>query len=76
MICPRCGDDHIVELAHSPVAGIWTVFQCAECLFTWRSTEPPRRSDREHYPDAFRMDARDITDAAAIPPVPPLLTGS
>ncbi|MEH2920014.1 non-oxidative hydroxyarylic acid decarboxylases subunit D [Samsonia erythrinae] len=73
MVCPRCGHDHINEMAHSPVSGIWTVYQCDRCIYTWRSTEPPRRSDRSHYPQAFRMDSKDIADAPAIPAIPDLL---
>lgn len=55
MICPRCADAHIELMATSPVKGVWTVYQCQHCLYTWRDTEPLRRTSREHYPQAFRM---------------------
>lgn len=55
MICPRCADEHIEVLATSPVKDVWTVFQCQHCFYTWRNTEPLRRTSREHYPEAFRM---------------------
>ncbi|WP_072209204.1 non-oxidative hydroxyarylic acid decarboxylases subunit D [Pantoea stewartii] len=74
MICPRCADEHIEMMATSPVEGIWTVQQCQHCLYTWRSTEPARRTEREHYPDAFRMTQHDIDTAPEVPSVPPLLT--
>lgn len=49
MICPRCADAHIELMATSPVKGVWTVYQCQHCLYTWRDTEPLRRTSREHY---------------------------
>ncbi|VEA33100.1 Hydroxyaromatic non-oxidative decarboxylaseprotein D [Salmonella enterica subsp. enterica] len=39
MICPRCADAHIELMATSPVKGVWTVYQCQHCLYTWRDTE-------------------------------------
>ncbi|MEX8526733.1 non-oxidative hydroxyarylic acid decarboxylases subunit D [Salmonella enterica] len=57
MICPRCADAHIELMATSPVKGVWTVYQCQHCLYTWRDTEPLRRTSREHYPQAFRYSA-------------------
>lgn len=55
MICPRCADEQIEVMAKSPVKDVWTVYQCQHCLYTWRDTEPLRRTSREHYPQAFRM---------------------
>ena len=73
MICPRCADEHIEVMATSPVKDVWTVYQCQHCLYTWRDTEPLRRTSREHYPDAFRMTQKDIDDAPQVPTIPPLL---
>lgn len=53
MICPRCADEHIEVMANSPVKGVWTVYQCQHCLYTWRNTEPLRRTSREHYRRRF-----------------------
>ncbi len=39
MICPRCADEKIEVMATSPVKGVWTVYQCQHCLYTWRDTE-------------------------------------
>ncbi|KME22106.1 cytoplasmic protein [Klebsiella pneumoniae] len=63
MICPRCADEKIEVMATSPVKGVWTVYQCQHCLYTWRDTEPLRRTSREHYPEAFRMTQKDIDEA-------------
>ncbi|MFB4204951.1 Phenolic acid decarboxylase subunit D [wastewater metagenome] len=71
-ICPRCGAGGVDVLFESPVTGVWEVRQCDTCLYTWRTSEPPRRSDRAHYPDAFRMTEADMNHAEAIPTVPPL----
>jgi hypothetical protein len=72
-MCPRCADEDVQRLAVSPVNGVWEVLQCARCLYTWRTTEPPRRTQREHYPDAFRMTQADIDNAPEVPTVPPLI---
>ncbi len=73
MICPRCADENITVMATSPVANVWIVYQCQHCLYTWRSTEPLRRTSREHYPAAFRITQKDIDTAPEVPTIPPLL---
>lgn len=73
MICPRCGEDHVEILAKSPVPDVWEVFQCQHCLYTWRSTEPARRTDRDQYPEEFKMTQADIDNAPMVPSIPPLL---
>ncbi|MBQ4771392.1 hypothetical protein F9U44_07785 [Pectobacterium versatile] len=74
MVCPRCADERIVVMVTSPEQGVWTVYQCQCCLYTWRDTEPQRRISREHYPEVFRMTQKDIESAYAFPGIPPLLT--
>lgn len=69
-VCPRCRHDSTDILALSPIAGVWSVFQCKSCLYTWRSSEPARRSDPEHYPAQFRMNLSDIAHVEEIPAVP------
>lgn len=73
MICQRCADEHIEVMAVSPVKDVWTVYQCQCCLYTWRNTEPLRRTCREHYPQEFRLTRQDIHDAPEVPTIPPLL---
>lgn len=72
MMCPRCEYEAVKQLAVSPVPGVWEVLQCARCLYTWRTTEPARRTQRAAYPEAFRMTQADIDQAPEVPPVPPL----
>ncbi|MFJ8818136.1 non-oxidative hydroxyarylic acid decarboxylases subunit D [Amycolatopsis thermoflava] len=71
-MCPRCEFEVVEKLADSPVAGVWEVLQCRRCLYTWRTTEPPRRTSREHYPEEFRMTQADIDNAPEVPAVPSL----
>lgn len=71
-MCPRCGHEVLVKLADSPRPGVWEVHQCRLCLYTWRSTEPARRTQRAHYPEEFRMTQADIDAAQELPVVPPL----
>ncbi|MGJ8526273.1 Protein VdcD [Halomonadaceae bacterium LMG 33818] len=73
MQCPRCGDHTIEVLAVSPVKNVWEVYQCQRCLYTWRSTEPERRTSREHYPEEFKMTQADIDNAPIVPSIPSLL---
>ena len=70
--CARCGHETLDKLADSPVPGVWEVYQCRQCLYTWRSTEPGRRTRRELYPEEFRMTAEDIANAIEVPAVPAL----
>ena len=72
VICPRCAWESVHRLARSPVPDVWEVLQCARCLYTWRTTEPERRTNRQAYPEAFRMTQQDIDDAPEVPAVPAL----
>lgn len=73
-ICPRCAFETVGKLATSPVPGVWDVLQCGQCLYTWRTTEPARRTQRDAYPEQFRMTLADIENAIEVPAVPPLRT--
>jgi hypothetical protein len=75
MICPRCDQEGAHSLATSPVPGVWEVFQCARCLYSWRNTEPERRTDPAQYPAVFKMTQADIDNAHPVPTVPPLRGG-
>ncbi|HEX4222407.1 MAG TPA: non-oxidative hydroxyarylic acid decarboxylases subunit D [Pseudonocardiaceae bacterium] len=70
--CPRCAFDVIDLLATAPVAGAWEVLQCRRCRYGWRTSEPARRSERDAYPESFRMTPEDIDNAPEIPSVPAL----
>ncbi|MGP2439361.1 non-oxidative hydroxyarylic acid decarboxylases subunit D [Streptomyces sp. JW3] len=72
-LCPRCSDDSVRTVTHSPVPGAWDVLQCARCRYMWRTTEPARRTSPDAYPERFRMTAEDIAAASEVPAVPPLL---
>ncbi len=74
IICPRCTFETVGTLATSPVPGVWDVLQCHRCLYTWRTTEPARRTSRTAYPEQFRMSAEDIDNAIEVPSIPPLRT--
>ncbi|MFI7385372.1 non-oxidative hydroxyarylic acid decarboxylases subunit D [Streptomyces sp. NPDC049813] len=74
--CPRCAFATVSHLAASPVPGVWDVLQCARCLYTWRTSEPARRTRRDAYPDLFKLTQADIDAAIEVPAVPPLRTGA
>ncbi|WP_405774176.1 non-oxidative hydroxyarylic acid decarboxylases subunit D [Streptomyces sp. NBC_00859] len=71
MICPRCAHETIENLAESPVQGAWDVLQCTRCLYIWRTGEPARRTQRDAYPDEFKLTVEDIANAIEVPAVPP-----
>ncbi|MEU6419165.1 non-oxidative hydroxyarylic acid decarboxylases subunit D [Streptomyces spiralis] len=68
-ICPRCAYETIAKLYTSPVPGAWEVLQCLHC---WRTSEPARRTQRDAYPDSFKMNVEDIASAPEVPTIPPL----
>ncbi|GGQ58080.1 non-oxidative hydroxyarylic acid decarboxylases subunit D [Streptomyces flaveolus] len=72
--CARCAHESIRTLYSSPVPGVWDVLRCDRCLYTWRTSEPPRRTRRDAYPEAFRLTPADIENATEVPAVPPLRT--
>ena len=71
-LCPRCTHEHLAIQTPSAVAGAWDVYQCGRCLYTWRTTEPARRTQPAAYPAAFKLTAEDIDNAIEVPSVPPL----
>ncbi|MFF1359977.1 non-oxidative hydroxyarylic acid decarboxylases subunit D [Streptomyces sp. NPDC058297] len=70
--CPRCAFATITRLATSPVPGVWDVLQCGRCLYTWRTSEPARRTRRDAYPENFKLTEADIENAIEVPAIPPL----
>ncbi|MFF9496001.1 non-oxidative hydroxyarylic acid decarboxylases subunit D [Streptomyces flaveolus] len=74
--CARCAHESIRTLYSSPVPGVWDVLQCDRCLYTWRTSEPSRRTRRDAYPEAFRLTQADIENATEVPAVPPLRTAA
>jgi vanillate/4-hydroxybenzoate decarboxylase subunit D len=71
--CPRCAFETVTRLATSPVPGVWDVLQCGRCLYTWRTTEPARRTRRDAFPENFKLTPAGIANAIEVPEVPPLL---
>ena len=61
--CPRCRAANVRQVATSPVPGRWVMRACQTCWYAWRSTEPDTATKADQYPESFRLDPRDITDA-------------
>jgi hypothetical protein len=72
LVCPRCRTAGAATLAQSPVAGVWTVYGCNVCFYTWRSTEPQENTDPDKYPEAFRLNPEDLKNLPIVPIIPPL----
>ena len=72
LICPRCRSVACQTLAESPVQGVWTVYGCIVCFYTWRSTEPAENTDPEKYPVAFRLKPEELKNCPVVPTIPPM----
>ena len=62
-LCPRCRSNATAVRAQSPVAGVWTIFGCDTCFYTWRSTELVETTDPDKYPEVFRLNPVDPDEA-------------
>ena len=70
--CPRCRSATVDVLSVSPVPGVWTLFSCPTCLYSWRSTEPDENTDADKYPPAFRLNPDALASLPVMPSIPPL----
>jgi hypothetical protein len=71
LLCPRCRCAAIDVRTTSPVPGVWTVYGCGRCLYTWRTTEPEGNTDPEKYPAVFRLTAEVLENLPVVPAIPP-----
>ncbi len=71
-ICPRCRSTTTRLYAESATKGVWSVFGCGTCFYTWRSTEPVENTDPDHYPTVFGLSPQDIPKLPVVPAIPPL----
>jgi hypothetical protein len=69
VVCPRCRSNTAAVRATSPIAGVWTVFGCNTCFYTWRSTEPEENRDPEKYPAIFRLNPADVESFPIVPTI-------
>jgi vanillate/4-hydroxybenzoate decarboxylase subunit D len=70
--CPRCRSNTTVVRAVSPKAGVWTVYGCDTCFYTWRSTEPEENTNPDKYPAVFRLSPEKLSKLEVAPSIPPL----
>ena len=70
--CPRCRSNTTVVRAVSPKAGVWTVYGCDTCFYTWRSTEPEENTNPDKYPAVFRLTQENLAKLEVAPTIPPL----
>jgi vanillate/4-hydroxybenzoate decarboxylase subunit D len=71
-VCPRCQSNMTEVRGVSPVAGVWTVYGCDTCFYTWRTTEPEANTDPDKYPAVFRLDPENLPKLQVAPMIPPL----
>ena len=70
--CPRCRSNTTVVRTVSPKAGVWTVYGCDTCFYTWRSTEPEENTNPDKYPAVFRLTQENLAKLEVAPTIPPL----
>jgi hypothetical protein len=68
-ICPRCDSATVDVRFESSVAGVWTLYGCDTCLFTWRSSEPPTITDPNLYPAKFKLKPESLKHIPVMPAV-------
>ena len=69
LICPRCESTSTKVRFESPVAGVWTLYGCDDCLFTWRSTEPDTITDPKQYPARFKVKLEELKHIPVMPAI-------
>lgn len=70
--CPRCDSAHPDVLSKSPVAGVWTIYHCPTCFFTWRDTEPEFITNPDQYNPNFKFKPEDMAHFGVMPAIPEL----
>jgi vanillate/4-hydroxybenzoate decarboxylase subunit D len=75
-VCPRCQSNTTTVRGVSPVAGVWTIYGCDTCFYTWRSTESEANTDPAKYPAVFRLAPGDLPKLQVAPRIPPLRQSS
>ena len=69
--CPRCLMDSASVISKSPVPGVWEMYNCSVCGYSWRSTDVLQNRSPEHFPEEFRWDSSQFDKLASYPPVSP-----
>ena len=73
MICLRCLRDRAGKVAKAPDgSGAWEVNYCAECGYSWRSSEGEEILNIEKRDKHFQLDDINLCDLVIYTPVPPL----
>ncbi|GCE21993.1 non-oxidative hydroxyarylic acid decarboxylases subunit D [Dictyobacter kobayashii] len=67
--CPRCDDLNGSVLTESPVRGVWVMYRCPRCLFTWRSTEAEEITNPALYNKDFKLTPAMIEQAMITPAI-------
>ena len=70
--CQRCRSNTTVVRAVLPKAGVWTVYGCDTCFYTWRSNEPEENTNPDKHPAVFRLAAENLSKLEVAPFIPPL----
>jgi hypothetical protein len=65
--CPRCRSTTVELRSASLIAGVWSVFSCVTCLYSWRSTEPEENTNPDKYPGGISPEARGSRKACGDP---------
>ncbi len=71
-VCPRCRSNKAGLRGSSPIEGVWTVYGCDICFYTWRSTEQEENTNPDKYPAVFRLNPEDLPNLQVAPVIPQL----
>ena len=61
MICVRCLRDTARKVAEAPDrSGVWEIYYCKRCNYSWRSTEEEQITVLEKRDPEFQLDQVDL----------------
>src|ERR1700679_3982084 len=65
--CTRCESERTEIVSTSPVEGVWVIYNCPVCFYTWRSSEPDYAPKPDQYNPHFKIKVADIQTFAEVP---------
>ena len=71
-VAPRCDTPGAGVVARSPVPGVWEMYLCQTCFYSWRSTELDEATKASAMSAKFRIDPAGLQRGHVMPTVPPL----
>jgi hypothetical protein len=72
LTCPPCDTPGAEVVAGSPVPGVWAMYFCQTCFYSWRNMEPAEATKGSSMSPKFRIDPARLPLGLIMPLIPPL----